>query len=60
MLAQPNGLVPGLLHMRRRREIRLPDAEAGDVIALGDELVDFSEHDESVFCSEGLGAAGEF
>jgi hypothetical protein len=43
----------------RRREIRLPDAKAGDVVALRDELIDLREHDECVFSSERLGAARE-
>ena len=46
--------------MRRRGKIRLPDAEARDVIALSNELVDFSENDESVFSAERLRAAREF
>ena len=59
VLTKTNCLVSRLLHVGRRRKVRLPNAEAGDVVALSDELVDFSEDYKSVFGTQRLGAAGE-
>ena len=48
-----------LLHVQRRREVRLADAEADDVLALRGERGDFGQHDEGVLGAEGLGAFAE-
>ena len=46
-----------LLHVRRRREIRLADAEGHDVLALPDQRIHFRQHDERVLGAERLRAA---
>jgi hypothetical protein len=60
MLAALDRADRGLLHMVRRREVRLADAEADDVLALAREGVHFGKHDEGVFGTEGAGAAADF
>jgi len=53
---RPHGRI---LDIRRRVEIRLPDAERDDVLALADELVHFAEDDEGVLGAEVGGAAAD-
>ncbi|MNC95044.1 hypothetical protein D3C83_120530 [compost metagenome] len=59
MLAFADGADAGLLHVQRRREVRLADAEADDVLALRGERGDFGQHDEGVFGAQRLGAFAE-
>ena len=60
MLAALDGADRRLLHVVRRREVRLADAEADDVLALAGERVHFGQDDEGVFGAEASGAAADF
>ena len=58
VLAALDGADRRLLHVVRRREVGLADAEADDVLALARERVHFGEDDEGVFGSEALRPGG--
>ena len=46
-----------LLHVARRREIRLADAERNDVASFARERVHFGENDKRILGSQRFGAA---
>ncbi|MNC91387.1 hypothetical protein D3C83_76410 [compost metagenome] len=48
-----------VLHILRRREVGLADAEADDVFALARERIHLGEHDEGVFGAEALRPAAD-
>ena len=57
VLAVADGRDRGVLDVRRRWEVGLPDAERDDVLALPRQRVDLRQHDESVLGAERFGAA---